>query len=57
MLPLWPRLKSLHANLSAYDAQYVALAGALDVPVITADAGITRSSAARCEVEGFDART
>ena len=56
MLPLWPRLKSLHANLSAYDAQYVALAEALDIPVITADAGITRS-AARCEVEGFDART
>ena len=24
VLPLWPRLKSLHANLSAYAAQYVA---------------------------------
>ena len=29
VLPLWPRLRSLHANLSAYDAQYVALAAAL----------------------------
>jgi hypothetical protein len=38
VLPLWPRLKSLHANLSAYDAQYVALAEALHVPLITADA-------------------
>ncbi len=57
VLPLWPRLKSLHANLSAYDAQYVALAEALHVPLITADARIGRSGAARCEVEVFDART
>lgn len=54
---MWPGLKSLHANLSAYDAQYVALAEALNVPLITADARIKRSSAARCEVEVFDART
>jgi predicted nucleic acid-binding protein len=53
VLPLWPRLKSLHANLSAYDAQYVALAEALRVPLITADARIKRSGAARCEVEVF----
>ena len=55
VLPLWPRLKSLHANLSAYDAQYVALAEALHVSLITADARIKRSSAARCKVEVFDA--
>ena len=54
VLPLWPRLKSLHANLSAYDAQYVALAEALDVSLITADARIKRSGVARCEVEVFD---
>ena len=54
VLPLWPRLKTLHANLSAYDAQYVALAEALHVPLITADARIKRSGAARCEVEVFD---
>jgi len=49
------RGQSLHANLSAYDAQYVALAEAVLVPLITADARIKRSSAARCEVEVFDA--
>ena len=57
MLPLWPRLKSLHANLPVYDAQYVALAEALRVPLITADARIKRSGIARCEVEVFDAHT
>ena len=57
VLPLWPRLKSLHADLSAYDAQYVALADALRVPLITADARIKRSGIARCEVEVFDAHT
>jgi predicted nucleic acid-binding protein len=57
VLPLWPRLKSLHANLSAYDAQYVALAEALRVPLITAEARIERSGIARCEVEVFDTHT
>jgi predicted nucleic acid-binding protein len=57
VLPLWPRLKSLHANLSAYAAQYVALAEALHVPLITADARVKRSGVARCEVEVFDAHT
>ncbi len=57
VLPLWPRLKSLHANLSAYDAQYVALAEALRVPLITADARVKRSGVAQCEVEVFDAHT
>jgi predicted nucleic acid-binding protein len=57
VLPLWTRLKGLHANLSAYDAQYVALAEALDVPLITADARVKRSGVARCKVEVFDART
>jgi predicted nucleic acid-binding protein len=57
VLPLWPRLKSLHANLSAYDAQYVALAEALQVSLITADARIQRSGVARCKLEVFDAHT
>ena len=57
VLPLWPRLKSLHDNLSAYDAQYVALAEALHVPLITADARIQCSGVARCKVEVFDAHT
>jgi predicted nucleic acid-binding protein len=53
VLPLWPRIKSLRANLSAYDAQYVALAEALHVSLVTADARIGRSGAARCEIEVF----
>lgn len=53
ILPLWQRIKSLHARLSAYDAQYVALAEALDVSLVTADARIDRSGAARCRVEVF----
>ena len=55
VLPLWPRIKSLHANMSAYDAQYVALAEALHVSLVTADARIDRSGAARCGVEAFGA--
>jgi predicted nucleic acid-binding protein len=53
VLPLWPRIKSLHANLSAYDAQYVALAEALQVSLVTADARINRGGAARCAIEVF----
>lgn len=55
VLPLWPRIKSLHANLSAYDAQYVALAEALQISLVTADARIDRSGAARCGIEVFGA--
>jgi predicted nucleic acid-binding protein len=55
ILPLWPRIKSLHANLSAYDAQYVALAEALQVCLVTVDARIDRSGTARCAIEVFGA--
>ncbi|WP_413100414.1 type II toxin-antitoxin system VapC family toxin [Streptomyces sp. Inha503] len=50
-LILWERVKGLSSNLSAYDAQYVALAESLGVPFITSDARIARSGVARCEVE------
>lgn len=55
VLPLWSRIKILYADLSAYDAQYVALAEALGVPLITAHARLKRSKAARCEIEVFGA--
>jgi predicted nucleic acid-binding protein len=56
VLSLWSRIKVLYSNLSAYDAQYVALAEALGVPLITADARIKRSKAARCAIEVFGSR-
>jgi predicted nucleic acid-binding protein len=50
-LPLWDRVWKLSANLSAYDAQYVALSEALDVPLLTADHRIARAGAAHCTIE------
>jgi predicted nucleic acid-binding protein len=52
-LLLWDRVRDLAANLSPYDAQYVALAEALGVPLITSDARIARSGVATCRVEVF----
>lgn len=42
--PLLPRIWELRHNLSSYDAHYVALAEALDAPLLTADARIARAS-------------
>lgn len=50
-LPLMPRIWELRENLTPYDAAYVALAEALDVPLLTADARSTRAPGLRCAVE------
>jgi predicted nucleic acid-binding protein len=52
-LILWTRVRNLHHNLNAYDAQYVALAETLGLSLITSDARIERSGAAKCPVEVF----
>jgi predicted nucleic acid-binding protein len=50
-LPLLPRAWQLRDSVSAYDAQYVALAELLDVPLVTADARLSRAPGLRCAVD------
>lgn len=45
------RAFALRANLSAYDAAYIALAEALDCPLLTRDARLARSSGHTARVE------
>jgi predicted nucleic acid-binding protein len=44
------RVWELRDNLTAYDAAYVALAEAIDCPLVTADARISRAPGLRCVV-------
>lgn len=53
-LPLMPRAYDLRANVTAYDATYVALAEHLDALLITADARLARAPGIRCTVEVLD---
>jgi len=46
-----PRCWQLRHNLTVYDAVYVALAEALDAPLLTADGHLARSPTVRCPVE------
>ena len=50
-LELWPRAWELRANLSAYEALYVALAERLDAPLVTTDAKAARAPGLGCAVE------
>lgn len=48
---LMPRVWDLRDNLSAYDAVYVALAEALDAPLLTRDQRLAKAPAHRARVE------
>ena len=48
---LIPRIWTLRENLTAYDAAYVALAEALDAPLLTRDRRLAASSGHRAKVE------
>ncbi|OIJ33110.1 type II toxin-antitoxin system VapC family toxin [Microbacterium sp. LCT-H2] len=47
---LIPRIWSLRGDVSAYDAGYVALAEALDVPLLTADRRLAKTAGRYCDV-------
>jgi len=47
---LLDRCWELRDNLTAYDAAYVALAEALDAPLLTGDQRIANARGARCQV-------
>ena len=48
--PFAARVWALRDNLTSYDAWYVALAEALDCPLITLDRKLSRASGPTCEV-------
>lgn len=49
--PLLRRVWELRQNLTAYDGCYVALAEAVDRPLLTADRRLANAPGLRCEVE------
>jgi len=53
--PLMSRIWSLRRNVTAYDAAYLALAEALDVPMITFDGRLARSPGHSAIVDLVDA--
>jgi predicted nucleic acid-binding protein len=48
------RLWSLRDSLTAYDAAYVALAEALDAPLVTSDGKLARAHGHAARIELFD---
>ncbi len=53
--PLLRRIWTLRDNLTAYDAAYVALAEALDAPLVTCDAKLAGAAGIRARVEVISA--
>jgi predicted nucleic acid-binding protein len=51
--PFLPRIWEMRHVVTPYDAAYVALAEALDVVLVTADARLSRASGLRCEIEAI----
>jgi predicted nucleic acid-binding protein len=49
--PLLRRVWDLKSNVTAYDASYVALAEAVDAPLLTADRRLANAPGIRCAVE------
>ena len=48
---LLPRIWDLRSNLTAYDAAYVALAEALDAPLLTRDRRLAAAAGHRAQIE------
>ena len=51
--PLMARAYELRANVTPYDASYVALAEGLAGTLVTADARLSRAAGVRCTIEVF----
>jgi predicted nucleic acid-binding protein len=51
--PFLLRIWEMRHVVTPYDAAYVALAEALDVVLVTADARLSRASGLRCEIEAI----
>lgn len=52
-IPFVERIWQLRDNVSAFDAAYIALAEALDAPLITADAALARAPGTRARIEVY----
>jgi predicted nucleic acid-binding protein len=50
-LALSERIWELRHNLTAYDAAYVALAEALEIPLVTCDPRLSQASGSRAQIE------
>lgn len=51
--PLLKRIWELRHGVTPYDAAYVALAEALDLVLVTADARLARAPGIRCQIEAI----